>query len=467
LLRTHFAAHSARLDKVVAANLTLVAENAALRARLGMNSRNSSKPPSSDGYAKPAPKSRRRSSGKRPGKQPGAAGKNLPPVENPDEIIDHLPDRCAACGDDLSNAPITGEVRRQVLDLPSIAATTIEHRAQRRRCGCGHETTAPFPPEATGPTCYGPNLRALVCYLVVRQHLPIKRVAELLRDSYAIPVSTGTIVAMVHEGAARLDAFLASLRDELAASEVVHADETGLRVETSLHWVHSASNAALTLYHLDKRRGTEAMDAMGVLGRLTGVLVHDGWSPYRKYTAAEHALCNSHHLRELDGVAENGGQSWATEMVGLLADTWHRVLDLKETGATSFTATELAGVRAAYDSIIAAGHLANPAPPPSGRRGRTRKTKAANLLGRLDLYADDVLRFATDFRVGFDNNEAERQVRMVKVQQKISGGFRTKAGATAWLAVRSYLATVMKNGENPLDALRRLMVADPWMPTNS
>jgi hypothetical protein len=348
-----------------------------------------------------------------------------------------------------------------VFDLPPVVVATVEHRAQRKRCHCGHETTALFPPEATGPTCYGPNLRALVCYLVVRQHIPIKWVAELLADGYGIPVSTGTIMAMVHEGAARLDAFLASLRDQLARSDVVHADETGLRVEASLYWVHSASNAELTLYHLDKKRGT---DAMGVLEHLSGVLVHDGWSPYRKYTEVEHALCNSHHLRELDGVAEVEGQGWARDMVALLADTWHRVLDLKETDATSLSATELASIRTAYDAIIVAGHVANPAPPPSGKRGRTRRTKAVNLLGRLDLYADGVLRFTTDFRVSFDNYEAERQVRMVKVQQKISGGFRTKAGATAWLAVRSYLATVMKNGQTPLGALRRLMVADPWMP---
>ena len=453
-----------RLDELAAANLTLTADNARLRARLGMNSKNSSKPPSSDGYAKPAPKSRRRRSGKKPGKQPGAAGKNLAPVAEPDEIVEHVPERCEGCGDDLRCAPVTGEVRRQVFDLPPVVVATVEHRAQRKRCHCGHETTAAFPPEATGPTCYGPNLRALVCYLVVRQHIAIKRVAELLADGYGIAVSTGTIVSMVHEGATRLEGFLASIRGKLAEADVVHADETGLRVEASLYWVHSASNALLTLYHLDKKRGTDAMDAMGVLEHLGGVLVHDGWSSYRKYTAVTHALCNAHHLRELDGVAEVEGQGWANDMVALLADTWHRVLERKETGATSFSTTELASIRVAYDAIIVAGHVANPTPPPSGKRGRTRKSKAANLLGRLDLYADDVLRFATDFAVPFDNNEAERQVRMVKVQQKVSGGFRTKAGATAWLAVRSYLATVMKNGVNPLGALQRLMVADPWMP---
>jgi transposase len=404
-----------RLESLAATVLTLTADNAQLRARLGMNSKNSSKPPSSDGYTKPAPKSRRQRSGKKAGKQPGALGKNLAPVEDPDEIVDHTPDHCEGCGDDLFGAPVTGEVKRQVFDLPPVEVATVEHRAQRKRCHCGHETTASFPPEATGPTCYGPNLRALVCYLVVRQHIPIKRVAELMADGYGIPVSTGTIVSMVHEGATRLEAFLASLRDQLAHADVVHADETGLRVDASLHWVHSASTSLLTLYHLDKRRGTIAMDAMGVLEHLSGVLVHDGWAPYRKYTAVDHALCNAHHLRELDGVAEVEGQGWATDMVALLADTWHRVLDRRGAGATSFSATELASIRTAYDAIIAASHVANPPVAPTGKRGRPKKTKAANLLYRLDTYADDVLRFTTDFRVSFDNNEAERQVRMVKV----------------------------------------------------
>jgi len=456
---------SAQLVELSAANLALRAENAELRARLKLNSTNSSKPPSSDGYGKPAPKSRRRRSGKKPGKQPGDPGKNLAQVADPDSIVSHVPDRCENCGDSLAGAPVTGVVRRQVFELPPVKVTVTEHRAERRKCACGCETTASFPCEATGPACYGPNLRALVCYLVVRQHIPIKRVAELLRDAYGIPVSTGTIVAMVKQGAAMLEDFLGSVRDQLGDALVAHADETGLRVEASLHWVQSVSTKFLTLYYVHKQRGTKAMDAMGVLATLTGVLVHDGYASYRTYTAVTHALCNAHHLRELDAIADVEGQGWATEMIALLSDTWQQVLDAKESGLFSLSPEELASIRAAYATIIAAGHVANPPPPPSGRRGRTRKTKAANLLSRLDVYADDVLRFATDFEVSFDNNEAERQVRMVKVQQKISGGFRTKAGATAWLAVRSYVATVMKNGVNPLAALQRLMVGDPWMPS--
>ena len=455
---------AAKLDELLAANLALRAENAELRARLKLNSKNSSKPPSSDGYAKPAPKSRRRRSGNKPGKQPGTPGKNLAQIEDPDAIVNHVPDHCERCGNSLGAAPVTGVIRRQVFELPPVKVVVTEHRAERRKCACGCETTAPLPAEATGPACYGPNLRALVCYLVVRQHIPVKRVAELMRDAYAIPVSTGTIVAMVTQGAAMLEDFLASVRDQLGHAPVAHADETGLRVEASLHWVQSVSTKFLTLYYVHKQRGTKAMDAMGVLATLTGVLVHDGYASYRTYTAVTHALCNAHHLRELDAIADVEGQGWATDMVALLCGTWQRVIDVKDSGVGALAADELASIRAAYDTVIAAGHVANPPLTPSPRRGRARKTKAANLLARLDNYADDVLRFAADFNVSFDNNEAERQVRMVKVQQKISGGFRTKAGATAWLAVRSYLATVMKNGVNPLSALQHLMVADPWMP---
>ena len=314
------------------------------------------------------------------------------------------------------------------------------------------------------PRGYGPGLHAHVCYLVVRQHIPVARVAELLRDAFGAPVSTGTVVAMVREGAGLLEAFLALVRDRLAGSEVVHADESGLRVEALLNWVHSASTEALTLYHLDRRRGNAAMEAMGVLEHLQGVLVHDGWVPYRKYTNVSHALCNAHHSRELEAVTETTGQPWAAEMSSLLSDTWETVLEAKQAGDSALSEETLARIRTAYRVIIAAGQAANPPLPTTGRRGRPKRSKAANLLSRLDVYEDDVLRFASDFRVSFDNNQAERDIRMVKVQQKVSGGFRSFEGAEAWLAIRSYLSTAAKNGVNLLDALQRLCLNDPWMP---
>ena len=439
-------------------------ENVELRARLGMNSRNSSKPPSSDGYDKPAPKSRRVRSGKKPGKQPGDPGHHLAQRVDPDDTKIHPPENCDKCGKDLSDAEVSGVIRRQVFDLPPVALFCTEHQAQRRRCSCGAETTGTFPAEATAPACYGPALRAYVCYLVTRQHIPVARVAEQLRDTHGAPISTATIIAMVKEGAAMLAEFLTQVRDLLRDADVVHADETGLRVEAALAWVHAISTGDLTLYHLNKGRGSDAMDAMGVIEHLRGVLVHDGWSPYRNYENLTHRLCNSHHLRELEAAGSTEGQSWATDMATLLTATWQRVLEARTAGQRSLSDEVLAEVCENYQRIIAAGHVANPPVAPSGKRGRTKRTKAHNLLLRLDAYADDVLRFATDFAVPFDNNLCERDVRMVKIAQKISGGFRSTEGAEAFLAMRSYLSTAAKRGMNRLEALQRLFTGETWMP---
>ena len=464
LLREENITLQVQLAEVVKLNHALEARIVELEARLRSNSSNSSKPPSSDGYTKPAPKSRRRRSGRKPGKQPGAPGQHLAQVADPDVVVIHSPTRCSSCGGELSSAPVTDVVRRQVFDLPPTALLSTEHVAEQRRCHCGTETSVAFPAEATAPACYGPRLRALVDYLVVRQHIPVARVTELLRDAFGAPVSTGTVVAMVREGAGRLEAVLEAIRDRLADSDVVHADESGLRVQARLNWVHSTSTDALTLYHLDQRRGTAAMDAMGVLEHLTGVLVHDGWVPYRKYTKVSHALCNAHHLRELEAAVETGGQSWASDMITLLSDTWQAVLTAKAVGQSALSREELDDIRAAYRMIILAGQAANPPSPPTGRKGRPKRSKAANLLSRLDTYEDDVLRFAYDFHVDFTNNQAERDIRMVKVQQKVSGGFRTFEGAEAWLAIRSYLSTAAKNGVNLFDALQRLCAGNPWTP---
>lgn len=255
-------------------------------------------------------------------------------------------------------------------------------------------------------------LRAYVCYLVTRQHIPVARVAEQLRDTYGAPVSTGTIISMVQEGAAMLEEFLARVKELLIASDVAHADETGLRVEAHLQWVHAVSTGDLTLYHLDAERGTAAMDAMGVIEHLSGVLVHDGWASYRNYENLTHGLCNAYHLRELEAAGNADGQSWANDMAGLLTGTWHLVLQAKDAGKSALSNDELSEIRASYDDIIAAGHIANRPVAPTGKRGRPKRTKPHNLLLRLDAYADDVLRFATDFAVPFDNNLSERDVRM-------------------------------------------------------
>jgi transposase len=310
-------------------------------------------------------------SGLKPGKQPGDPGHQLAQRLDPDVTVIHGPTSCRHCGDDLTNAEVVETITRQVFELPAVTLHCTEHQAQRKRCRCSTLTTGEFASDAPAPACYGPALRAYVCYLVTRQHnIPVARVAELLCDTYDASVSTGAIVAMVAEGAAMLDGFLSHVQAQLRTSSSVHADETGLRVNARLAWVHAVSTKELTLYHLDERRGTTAMDAMGVLARLTGVLVHDGWAPYRHYDKVQHQLCCAHLLRELAAAALNEEQSWANDMAGLLSDTFHHVLEVKVNGQHHLDDKELVGIRANYRTIIDAGHGANSPPTPTGRRGR-------------------------------------------------------------------------------------------------
>jgi transposase len=252
---------------------TLQVRVAELERRLGKDSSNSSMPPSSDGLRKPARAARRtdgRSEGRRPGKQPGAPGAHLAQVEEPDEVAWHVPDRCGGCGAELTDASVVGVEARQVFDLPPLGLRVTEHRAERRRCACGATTAAAFPDHVRAAACYGPGVRALVCYLCVHQHLPVDRAAQLLADVLGASVATGTLAAVLAEGAAGLDGFLATVRDQLAAAPVAHFDETGARLAGRLHWVHSASSGLLSLFTVHAKRGKAAMDQAGVLPGFVG-----------------------------------------------------------------------------------------------------------------------------------------------------------------------------------------------------
>jgi len=455
-------ARVAEQDAEIAALHQQVAE---LAARLDQNPRNSSKPPSSEGYTKPAPKSRRTSSGRKPGKQPGAPGKHLAKVADPDTVVVHAPQTCDSCDGDLDDAEVAGVQARQVFDIPPFRLQVTEHRVEQRRCGCGTVTVGQFPAVARGPASYGPQVRALAVYLLAYQHLPYDRAAKLLSDVLAAPVSVGTLASIMNEAAGRLSPFLDTVRAALADAEVAHFDETGARVAGKLAWVHSASAAELTFYTVHPKRGKEAMDAAGVLGDFAGVAVHDGWRPYRRYDGLAHGLCNAHHLRELTAAAEQRGQGWASDMATVLCEALAAVETAKAAGADRLEAATLADIARRYADAVATGHAANPPPPRSGKRGRTAKSKAANLLGRLDDFSDDVLRFAVDFAVPFDNNLAERDIRMIKLQQKISGGWRTLAGAETFCALRSYISTVRKHHVDVLTALAQAFNGDPWLPT--
>jgi transposase len=360
---------------------------------------------------------------------------------------------------------VVGVEARQVFDLPPLRLGVVEHRAERRRCGCGTTTQAAFPAEARAAACYGPGVRALCCYLLAHQHLPVDRAAQLLADLLGAPVSAGTLAGVLAEGAGRLDGFVEMVRKRLAATEVAHFDETGARVAGRLHWVHSASTKLLSLFTVHPKRGKVAMDAAGVLPSFAGVAVHDGWSPYWRYQQVSHALCGAHLLRELEAISDEPGQGWAAGMAELLADAKTAADRARAAGAERIDDELRARLHVRYQRLLADGHAANPPPPRHGsRRGRAPRSPAANLLGRLDRQQVEVLRFLDDLRVPFDNNQAERDLRMVKLQQKISGCWRTMAGAQAYLTVRSYVSTARKHKENPLTVLRQLFRGNPWLP---
>lgn len=443
---------------------------AELRARLAEDSHNSSKPPSSGGYAKQSAeknnrkRSLRRGSGRKPGGQAGHEGHRLARREDPDRAELHEVKVCECCGRDLSAAPIEQSQSRQVFDLPEMLALgCVEHWIQMRRCECGHLASSSFPAEATAPTCYGPRVRALGIYLVSYQHLPYERAAGILSDWVKAPISVATLQAFIAQGAAGLEGFLEEIRAQLADAQVAHFDETGGRVDGRLHWIHSASTDMLTLLSVHRKRGVQAMNQAGVLPSFTGVAVHDGWAPYRSYENSLHALCGAHHLRELTA-AEEQGHAWALAMICLLLDTKDAVEQAKANRRRRLSKKALGRLRASYREVIAMGHEENPGLAEDSGGRRPKRTKAQNLLLRLDERESEVLRFATDFRVPFDNNQAERDIRMVKLQQKISGCWRSTEGAERFLAIRSYLSTARKQGQRPVDALTALTAGRPWLP---
>jgi len=446
---------------------SLVARVATLEARLAKNSQNSSKPPSSDNpFTKPPPRSLRGVSGRRPGKQPGQGGARLQPRADPDEVVVHSPGSCTGCGGDLSGAPVVGERLRQVFDLPAVRLRVVEHQAQTRACGCGLTSTAPFPDTATGPTCYGPGVRALGAYLMGRQHLPVARTAELMADILGAPVSTGWLASLLGDAADRLAGFIDVLRKQLRTAPVAHFDETGARVNDKLWWVHVACTGEATLYHRASGRGKDSINLGGVLPGFTGIGIHDGLTSYQGYDMG-HGLCNAHHLRELAAMAEATKTRWPTTMAELLVEINTAVTTAKSAGKSKLAQRVLAGFWARYRRIIAQGRAAHPPPPPTGKQGRPKLGPAGSLVRRLDIYQHDVLRFATDFTVAFDNNQAERDIRMIRLQQKISGGWRTTTGADNFLTVRSYLSTTRKHRVNALEVLTDLFNGTPWTPAST
>ena len=434
---------------------TLQARIAELERRLGLNSSNSGKPPSSDGLKKPPrTSSLREASGKQTGGQKGHPGETLRRSESPDTTIDHYPQTCTGCGEPLVAATATSYVARQVFDLPPPQPLVVtEHRAHGCLCAaCGQETRAAFPPGVTAPVQYGERIGAFVLYLLHYQLLPEKRLATLMADLFGVPLVTATIARISQDCAQRLQGFVEAVRDHVAAAPVKHMDETGFRITAKTQWLHVASTLWLTFYRVAAKRGD-------LLPKVTGIIVHDHWKPYYTMKGVLHALCNAHHLRELKALVEIEKEDWAGKMQRLLRLACHLTNLARERGVPLKPGL-IALIERRYDAIVAQGlafHEVQPALTKTRRRGRPPRRVGHNLLLRLSTRRQDVLRFLVDPTVPFTNNLAERDGRMMKLRQKISGGFRSIDGAKDFAIIRSVLSTARKQGWNLLQTL----TADP------
>lgn len=450
------AATIAELTATVAAQAERIAD---LEQRLGQNSRNSSRPPSSDALDTP-PRSLRKKTGRRPGKQPGSPGAALRRVDDPDEVVEHVPSSCTGCGVDLAEAAAAGVVRRQVHDIPDVTIRVVEHRLHRRRCGCGCVTVAQAPAGVSAPVAYGPNLRALAVYLVVFGHVPVERAATLIADVTGAGCSTGWVSGVLAATAEALADVEKLIKTLVVLAQLVHVDETSLNVGGGKQWLHVACTRTLTAYHLHSSRGRAAVEQFGVLPGFTGTAVHDALSVYDGYPGATHALCGAHIARELVAAAEtHPDRDWPTAALDALFGLNDAAHASRERGLRRIPAQTLDPLLDRWRHAILCGLSTHP------RRDGRKQSTTRNLLERLRDRDQQVLRFARDpATVPFSNNQAERDLRPVKTQIKISGCHRSDTGARAWLRVRGYISTARKNRINVLDALRDAIIGTPWTP---
>jgi transposase len=464
-------------SKLQQENAALRAENVALKGRvaalqqrvdelerrLGLNSSNSSKPPASDGLKKPARvprvKSLREPSGKKSGGQRGHRGETLRPVEKPDIIVNHYPETCTQCDLNVAAVASTAYRSRQVFDIPEPNVVVTEHRAHGCVCpNCASVTWASFPDDVKAPVQYGARICAFVVYLLNYQLLPEDRLAQLMSDLFGLKMVPATIARMSATCAQRFRGFADAVRERVAAARVKHLDETGFRIGGRTQWLHIFSTALLTFYRVASKRGS-------LLSGVIGIVVHDHWKPYYTMKGVLHALCNAHHLRELKALVEIEKEEWAREMQRLLRRACHAVNLAREQGVR-LKPPLIELFHRSYDRILKEGFAFHEDQPPLVRapaqgerkhRGRQRRRTGHNLLLRLSTRKEDVLRFLTDPDVPFTNNQAEQDARMMKVKQKISGGFRSDDGANTFVTIRSVISTAKKQGWSVLQTL----TADP------
>jgi transposase len=446
----------------------LAARVQSLEDQLAKNSSNSGKPPSSDGLKKgPRPRSLRQRSGKKSGGQPGHQGHHLEMVAQPDEVVVYPVSQCAHCQGSLLDQPVESVTKRQVFELPPLRLVVTEHQAEVKVCPqCGQTSQAAFPVEVGQMTQYGSGFKALLVYLNQQHFIPLERVSDFCQDVFGQPVGEGTTVLASERVADQVEPVNEQAKQHLIQTEeTVHFDESGLRVAQKLQWVHSASTERITCYHIDPKRGHDGIERAGILPHRTGNSMHDDWPAYYSYNEAAHAACNSHHLRELDFLQERYPQPWQPQLAKLLNEIKETVASAKTAGLTELAPVQIAAFETRYTELIEQGLQLNPLPAkPPGKRGKVKQSPPKNLLDRLKNHQRAVLAFMYDFKVPFDNNQAERDIRMVKLKQKISGCFRSEQGAKVFALIRGYLSTARKNGVPALEALRLALIGSPFVP---
>lgn len=440
-----------------------------LEDQIARNSNNSGKPPSSDGLKKkPAPQSLRAKGKRKSGGQPGHEGHTLAMTDHPDHVIYHAVESCPRCEANLADVAVSGVEKRQVFDVPPLQLEVTEHQAEVKCCrGCGQMVKGDFPAEVTQPVQYGARLKAQAVYLNSYQLLPLARICELFGDFYGHTPSQAFILSANGTLERHIEPALQAIRSQLMAAALVHCDESGLRVAGKLNWLHVTATCSLTYYAVHPKRGQEALRAIGLLPAFRGRVMHDAWASYFKFDNCTHALCNAHQLRELIFVAEQYQQVWADKLFQLLLDIKAEVA--QTTDAMTLSPQRIAHYEQCYDDLLQQGFAANPPPqtPPPRKRGRQKQSPPKNLLDRLAKYKTETLAFMADFCVPFDNNLAERDVRMIKVKQKISGTFRTHDGAETFCAIRSYISTVRKQEQNVIQALYDAFAGHPFIPAGA
>jgi transposase len=447
----------------------LAARIQVLEDQTAKNSQNSGKPPSSDGLNKPAPKSRRKRHDRKSGGQPGHEGHTLKAVLKPDCVKVHPVQKCEHCQKSLRRVKVERYEKRQVFDLPPVRIQVTEHRVEVKVCQCcGKESKGTFPQDITQPVQYGPEIKAQVVYLNQYQMIPLERVSAVFEDFYGHRLAEGTIVETCQEAAERVVSVNQAIKEFLTTlAKVVHFDETGLRINSKLYWLHVACTSLLTYYEVQAKRGQEAMKAIGILPEYHGTAVHDGLKSYWTYDQARHSLCNEHHLRELEFIGERYPQDWERKFGDLLMEI-KTAVDLVRDIQPRLNEAQLSDFNRRYDELVAQGLKANPPPESTEttqkKRGPKKQSPPQNLLDRLHDHKEAVLAFMNDFNVPFDNNQAERDIRMMKVKQKVSGCFRSERGSKAFCQIRGYMSTARKNGQNVLSAIRLAFARTPYLP---